>query len=218
MCQARSPSMERSAEEAARTPAPDLAFPGSGQSQPRTSVRLSPARHRLALCPHLWEGRGGGWRPPSTLAPSWHPARLQTESLFCRGRPVSPIVVGAASTHRPLARAWMLRQGPSAWCWRDVAVHLGRLGPAAPGLVRHWGWRQPAGARRGARLLAEHREEAGAARSCAGRTQGWGGGAGCMSQCLTQSRNHGHLTPPALGLLLPSAGVSLLQMDSTPFP
>ncbi|XP_064432062.1 uncharacterized protein LOC135362272 [Mirounga angustirostris] len=119
---------------------PDLAFPGSGQSQPRISVRLSPARHRLALCPHLWEGRGGGWRPPSALAPSWRPARLQTESLSCCGRPVSPIVEGAASTHRPLARPGCCTRGHLRgagtvwWCpWGAWALLLQAWGGTGGG-------------------------------------------------------------------------------------
>lgn len=50
---------------------------------------------------------------------------------------------------------------------------------------------------------------------CAGWMQGWG--AGSASRCLTHSRRRGHLHCPALGLLLPSAGVRLLQMDSAFF-
>lgn len=83
---------------------------------------------------------------------------------------------------------------------------MGHLGPVAPVLVRHWGRRQPA-EEPGTWLSTWRRQEQHPA-VLAGHRGGWG--AGSMSQCLTQSRNHEHLDLPALGPRLLSAGVSFL--------
>lgn len=114
LCQAHSASVECRAEEAALTPDPRSGISWE-QGEPATHFwELSPARHRLVLRPHLWEGWGEGRRPSSTLAPFRCPPHLQTASLFFCDRPVSPIMEGAVSMHRNLAGVWLLCQGTSA--------------------------------------------------------------------------------------------------------
>lgn len=172
----RTPQARQSAQEAARVPAPRARMSREPGEPPRPAGQPSPARPGTDWC--------SGHTPPQHPPAPWCPPHLQTVPVLW-WPPRVPHHRGSRACAQAPAGVQLPCQGTSACRRLGVAVHLGHLGPIAPGPGETLG--AEATCRSQERSRAPGRALGGGRSSCAGRA---GAGAASRSQSLSWSRRH----------------------------